>query len=87
MTSPLKKLSLLLVILACNGCVIEPVDAGPPPPAYGYPAYGYYGYGPVYPWYSGINIDIARGYGHGGYYRGYGGGYRGGSSFHGGGHR
>ena len=31
MISPLKKLSLLLAILACNGCVIEPVDAGPPP--------------------------------------------------------
>jgi len=81
MFAKLLKLSLVFMILACTSCVVEPYDPGPAyPAAYPAPVYGYgYGYGPVYPWYGGIGIDISRGYGHGGYYRGGGrGGFRGG---------
>jgi len=72
--SKFSRLSLAILVLAIGACVVDPgYYGGPPPP----PAYGYYGYGPTYyPWSTGINIDIANGYGHGGYYGrgGYGGG-------------
>ncbi len=60
---------LLLPMLLSAGCVLDPYYDAPPAPA----SYGYYGYGPAYyPWaYGGaVNVDIANGYGHGGYYGG-----------------
>ncbi len=75
---------LVSIILVCVSCVVESAgyyDAGPEYPP---PNYGYYNSAPAYPWYSGVNVDIVNGYGHGGYYgnggyyRGAYGGYRGG---------
>lgn len=87
----ISKLHLAIMLLAVSACVVAPAgyyDGGAGPY---YPNAGYYGYGPaVYPWNSGIDVDIIGGWGHGGYGRGYGGargggGFRGGGG-HGGGH-
>ncbi len=73
-TPRLARVALLFGILSLSSCVVDPgyYDPGPPAPYYGG---AYYGYGAAYPWNSGVDIDIAGGYGHGGGYRG---GYRGG---------
>ncbi len=81
----LSNLNLVMMILAVSACVAWPGYYGDGPgPA---PNYGYYGYGPAYPWDTGVSVDIANGYGHGGYYGrgGYGGGYYGRGGYGGGG--
>lgn len=76
MLARLFKISLLFTVMTCISCVVEPAGYydGPaygygygPAPAYYPPAYGYYGYEPVYPWYTGVNVEFGHGYGHGGY--------------------
>jgi len=63
------KLALIVIVMGCAACVLEPDYGAPPPPAYGYYA------APAYPWALGADINIGRGYGRG-YYGGgsYGGG-------------
>ena len=65
MTTKIAKLNLIIIIMAISACVFAPepgyYDGGPAP------YYGAYGYGPIYPWDTGIAIDLGRGYGHGGY--------------------
>jgi len=68
--------ALLFVLVAGSACVVDPYPGdygGPPGPAYGYD----YGVSP-YPWYTGVDIDIGRGYGRGGDWHGRGGGWHGG---------
>jgi len=66
-------LALIALSLLVAGCVVGPgyYDAGPAPTP------GYYGYGGdgYYPWYTGADVAIVGGYGHGGYWGGRGGGY------------
>ena len=84
MVSKLSKLTLGIMLLLISACMIGPGyygDGGPGGPS---PNYGYYGYAPAYPWDTGVNVDIANGYGHGGY--GGRGGPRGGGHSGGGGH-
>jgi len=76
----LKLVCVASVVIFCSACVAEPIYSEP---GYGYTnegyyGGGYYGYPAAYPWAVGADIDIGRGYGHGGWGGGYGGGWRGG---------